>query len=164
MERNVLADAVRQLRERFGESQMEFAKRMGWHIVTLARYETKRAPKGKALAALEQVAREHGHQELMDTFRAALAEELGTSYALRPGPNSIQVPEGQEVAFMAFLDALGQPQDPDTRKILKLLKPRMEKWQATQNVLKQIEHDRGEPGSVRTTKLSLRRRGTDDEG
>lgn len=55
--RNDLADAVRALREHLGESQMEFAKRMGWHIVTLARYETSRAPKGRQLADLHRLAR-----------------------------------------------------------------------------------------------------------
>jgi transcriptional regulator with XRE-family HTH domain len=71
--------AVRQLRERLGESQQQFAFRMKTAIRTIARYEGTRPPKGKALAEFERVALENGAEEYAQVFRTALAEELGVS-------------------------------------------------------------------------------------
>jgi propanediol dehydratase small subunit len=46
-------------------------------IRTIARWETVRPPKGKALASLAQLAREAGRHDLAYEFMRALAEELG---------------------------------------------------------------------------------------
>jgi transcriptional regulator with XRE-family HTH domain len=79
VERNVdpVADAVRQLRTALGESQQAFAYRMKTAIRTIARYETVRPPKGKALADFFRVASETGNEELAILFRNALTAEIG---------------------------------------------------------------------------------------
>jgi hypothetical protein len=49
----------------------EFAKRLGFGIATVVRYELSRAPKGKALAKLAQVAAESGFERYAAIFRQA---------------------------------------------------------------------------------------------
>ncbi len=56
---------------------MKFAVRMGWHIVSLARYETKRTPGHLALFKLRRVAIEQGRSDLLGAFTdAAWPDEL----------------------------------------------------------------------------------------
>jgi hypothetical protein len=51
---------------------MDFAYRIGCHLMTIYRYETTRPPKGATLAALEAIARERGLSDLADLFKNAL--------------------------------------------------------------------------------------------
>jgi transcriptional regulator with XRE-family HTH domain len=74
-----VAEAVRQLRTALGESQQAFAYRMKTAIRTIARYETVRPPKGKALADFFRVASETGNEELAILFRNALTAEIGVA-------------------------------------------------------------------------------------
>jgi transcriptional regulator with XRE-family HTH domain len=74
-----VSDAVRALRAALDESQQSFAYRMKTAIRTIARYETVRPPKGKALAELYRVAEETGNAELADIFRDALTAEIGVA-------------------------------------------------------------------------------------
>jgi transcriptional regulator with XRE-family HTH domain len=77
--KNPVAQAVRELRTALGESQQAFAYRMKTAIRTIARYETVRPPKGRALAELQQVATDTGHPKLANIFKDALVAELGTA-------------------------------------------------------------------------------------
>ncbi len=77
--KNPVGQAVRELRTALGESQQAFAYRMKTAIRTIARYETVRPPKGRALAELQQVATDTGHQKLANIFKDALIAELGTA-------------------------------------------------------------------------------------
>lgn len=72
-----LSEAVRELREKLGESQQAFAYRMQTAVRTIARYETTRPPKGAALADLSRVADETGHPKLANLFRDSLVGDLG---------------------------------------------------------------------------------------
>lgn len=74
-----VAEAVRQLRTALGESQQAFAYRMKTAIRTIARYETVRPPKGKALAEFFRVAMETGNEEPAILFRNALTAEIGVA-------------------------------------------------------------------------------------
>jgi transcriptional regulator with XRE-family HTH domain len=71
------SEAVRELRMALGESQQAFAYRMKTAIRTIARYETVRPPKGKALAEFYRLATETGHPKLANVFTRALQAELG---------------------------------------------------------------------------------------
>ena len=82
--RNSLASSIRELRRRLGDTQMQFSRRMGWHITTLARYETKRAPSGRVLVELEVAACNNGESELAKVFNDALCEELGYRVSITP--------------------------------------------------------------------------------
>jgi transcriptional regulator with XRE-family HTH domain len=72
-----VSEAVRNLRLALGESQQAFAYRMKTAIRTIARYETIRRPKGKALSEFFRVASENGNQKLAKVFRNALTAEMG---------------------------------------------------------------------------------------
>lgn len=73
----VIARTVRQLRLALGDTQQQFAERMGWAISTAVRYETTRAPRGRALADLARMAIARGWDDIASVFRMTLAEELG---------------------------------------------------------------------------------------
>ena len=99
---------------------MAFATRLGIHIVTLARYETNRPPKGRALAQLWRVANEHGEHELARTLLGGFHAEIGEQV--------FHAPQGFEAAMYAFTDVLQPGYDEKKRKkILKLLEPEIEK-------------------------------------
>lgn len=78
-QKDPVSQAVRDLRTALGESQQAFAYRMKSAIRTVARYETVRPPKGRALAELQQVATDTGHHKLATIFKDALIAELGTA-------------------------------------------------------------------------------------
>jgi transcriptional regulator with XRE-family HTH domain len=75
--------AVRQLRRALGDSQQTFATRLGMSMRAVANYETDRAPSGRALYRLEQLARASGQYELAHKFSRALAAEM--DWAVEPG-------------------------------------------------------------------------------
>jgi len=71
-----LVSAVRELRKALGDSQQAFATRLGMSMRAIANYETDRAPSGRALYKLEQLARASGQYELAHKFAQALATEM----------------------------------------------------------------------------------------
>lgn len=71
-----LVSAVRELRKALGDSQQAFATRLGMSMRAIANYETDRAPTGRALYKLEQLARANGQYELAHKFAGALATEM----------------------------------------------------------------------------------------
>jgi transcriptional regulator with XRE-family HTH domain len=75
--RSELSRAVVELRKALGDSQQQFAGRLRIAMTTIARYETSRPPKGKALATMARVAEEIGRKDLADEFLLALNAELG---------------------------------------------------------------------------------------
>jgi transcriptional regulator with XRE-family HTH domain len=76
MDTQVMA-AARDLRLALGESQQNFGIRLGSSTISVARYERSRAPRGKVLAKLAEIAADRGLDRLEDTFRRALSDELG---------------------------------------------------------------------------------------
>lgn len=70
-------EALKKLRLGLKETQQTFANRMKTAITTIARYETSRPPRGRALVQLEKIARENGFEEYANVFRDALNEDLG---------------------------------------------------------------------------------------
>jgi transcriptional regulator with XRE-family HTH domain len=76
--------AIRALRTSLGESQQAFAWRMKTAIRTIARYETRRPPKGLMLASFLHLAVAAGQPDLAGVFRKALYEEIERTYGLTP--------------------------------------------------------------------------------
>jgi transcriptional regulator with XRE-family HTH domain len=74
--RNDLTAAVKELRLAVGDTQQDFAQRLGLAISTVVRYERSRPPKGKALAQMAEVAESIGHAALAQKFAGALDAEL----------------------------------------------------------------------------------------
>ena len=71
-----LVSSVRELRKSLGDSQQAFATRLGMSLRAIANYETDRAPSGRALYKLEQLARASAQYELAHQFAVALAKEM----------------------------------------------------------------------------------------
>jgi hypothetical protein len=111
---------------------MALAVRLGWHSVTIAKYETGKAPDLKALAQLEQLAASVPVTDvkarkkvrgLSAVFRTAAIEKFGIAYGDYQGSHPI-IHRGQEAYVCACLEVLSQPQWAKERvKLLKILKP-----------------------------------------
>jgi transcriptional regulator with XRE-family HTH domain len=87
-ERSPVCTAVWNLRHSLGETQQEFAYRMKTAIRTIARYETVRPPKGKALTAFLALAERAGRHDLAVVFQEALRDEIGINVvAFDSGPD-----------------------------------------------------------------------------
>lgn len=72
-----LIAAVRKLRTAVGDTQPQFAERLGLALPTVVRYEHSRRPRGKVVADMEQIAVANGLDDLASLFRNALSDELG---------------------------------------------------------------------------------------
>lgn len=71
-----LSNAVRQLRQRLGQSQQAFATGLGLSIRSIANYEGSRPPSGKQLFNLAMAAQKAGHFDLVSIFTEAISTEL----------------------------------------------------------------------------------------
>jgi transcriptional regulator with XRE-family HTH domain len=67
---------VRNLRKRLGETQQQFAERMGMAISTVVRYELSRPPRGKVLLDLAKLAEESSCRREAKIFRYAFYREF----------------------------------------------------------------------------------------
>ena len=74
---DTLIATVRKLRTALGDTQAQFAQRLGLALPTVVRYEHSRRPRGKALALREQIAAANSLEEFAVFFRKALNDELG---------------------------------------------------------------------------------------
>lgn len=83
--------AVRELRKALGDTQQQFATRLGMAISTVVRYELTRPPKGKVLNQLAHLAITNGRPEIAHVFFEALDDEMG-----------VERPEGRG-DFLRFL-------------------------------------------------------------
>jgi transcriptional regulator with XRE-family HTH domain len=123
-QRKELIAAVGKLRKALGDTQQAFADRLGLAIATVIRYERNRAPRGKALARLENIAAANGFEEYAAVFRRALDEEFAV-----PTPT----PKGKAVQFrnedetdlvQALLDVVRQERfAKEAKAVRRLLAP-----------------------------------------
>jgi transcriptional regulator with XRE-family HTH domain len=72
-----LIEAVKKLRAHLGETQQQFAARLGLSMSAIQNYERDRSPTGRALAMLAKAATDASRRDLADLFAAALGRELG---------------------------------------------------------------------------------------
>jgi len=75
--RHPLSKAALQLRLALGETQQQFAARLGTAITTIARYETVRPPSGLHLGPYLKVAAEHRFLDIAIVFKKAIEREFG---------------------------------------------------------------------------------------
>jgi len=114
--------AVRELRLCLEESQQNFGIRLGLSTVSVARYERSRAPRGKVLAKLADIAAEQGLDQLEDIFRRASSDEFGGL----PLTGSLieSIDPGAKDWVLAFLDALRRPQyTKEAAMVKRILEP-----------------------------------------
>lgn len=69
-------EAVRELRRRLGQSQRDFAARIGVSVRSVARYEGIQEPEQPALMRLESLASREGHADIAAVFLADLEQRL----------------------------------------------------------------------------------------
>ena len=69
-------DALRELRRRLQMTQQDLAVHLGKAVVTAARWETSRPPRGGELATLMKLAVQHGWPDLAGVFAHWLGEDL----------------------------------------------------------------------------------------
>jgi transcriptional regulator with XRE-family HTH domain len=100
---NPVCQAVRRLRLGLGDTQQQFANRLGLAISTVVRYELSRPPRGKALAQLDRLAMEHGLDECALIFRNAFRDELAVPFQV----GGVRPPGADSVGFYAY------PQTPE---------------------------------------------------
>lgn len=81
--RSDLQQAIVELRQRLGLTQQDLAIHLGKAVVTIARWETARPPRGESLAALVRVAKATGHEDLEAVFARWLG--LSSMPPARPG-------------------------------------------------------------------------------
>ena len=72
-----LTEAVKALRLTLGDTQQQFAQRLGLAISTVVRYESTRAPRGDALAKLYKLALDNKLRRIAAMFQAVVLRELG---------------------------------------------------------------------------------------
>jgi hypothetical protein len=75
-DKNIVSQAVRDLRHAYEESQQAFAYRTKAAIRTIARYETVRPPRGGELGQFLELAIAKGRTDLAEIFGKAMADEL----------------------------------------------------------------------------------------
>lgn len=73
--------ALVELRRRLGLTQQQLAVALGKAVVTVARWETRRAPSARELVALGAFCRSAGQHDLADLFRVVLFRKLGIDVA-----------------------------------------------------------------------------------
>lgn len=71
------SEALKALRAALGETQQQFAHRVGMAITTIARYETSRPPRGSVLVTFANIAEENGLHEIATRFNNAIIREMG---------------------------------------------------------------------------------------
>src|SRR5947209_11787397 len=74
--KDLVSQAVRDLRHAYEESQQAFAYRTKTAIRTIARYETVRPPRGAELGQFLELAIAKGRTDLAEIFGKAMADEL----------------------------------------------------------------------------------------
>jgi transcriptional regulator with XRE-family HTH domain len=130
-----VTEAVKALRLHLNDTQQSFAARTGLAISTAVRYETTRPPKGRALARLYDLARQHDCDKVAEIFHNALAEEMGGV----PVPHAFSGPKGfPEIApqtseearrVAALLDAIrDRAGEKEVEKFDKLFAARLKKF------------------------------------
>lgn len=75
--RHPVSKALIDLRNALGETQQQFAVRIGASVTTIARYETFRPPHGKTLVQIADIAQQRGLDELASVFHQAFDGEVG---------------------------------------------------------------------------------------
>jgi transcriptional regulator with XRE-family HTH domain len=108
-EKNIVNETVRKLRVSLSETQEQFARRMNTAVVTIARWETSRPPRGKALRALEDLAASVSMTEYAAIFARARKGEF-------PAPKrtvAVKGPEAEnereKLRMLALLRVLRNP-------------------------------------------------------
>ncbi len=98
-----LIEAVRQLRERLGDTQQAFATRLGLSISAITNYERERIPSGRSLVQMMHVSDAHEHADLAQIFQDELSEQLGYRVPRQGVSGTVDLLPGEEARINALL-------------------------------------------------------------
>jgi len=123
-----LIAAVRKLRTTLGDTQPQFAERLGVALPTVVRYEHSRRPRGKAVVAMQEIAAAHGLDDLASQFRNALSDELGAPAGELRGRNILVKDEEERdlvdaLLYAIRLENLDEQNAKAAKAIRRVLKP-----------------------------------------
>jgi transcriptional regulator with XRE-family HTH domain len=112
--RGQLAESIKALREYFGETQKEFARRLGVTIGSVARYETNAPPSARVLRKLRDLAIAVGQQKFQRMFGGFVESARDRDIALL-------------MAMERFVRTADETRFP---AIMRLLRKELEQWRA----------------------------------
>lgn len=119
-----LVTAVLSLRKALGDTQQAFATRLGLSMRAIANYESGRAPTGKALAQMMNLAHSRGLDSLARAFQDAISGELGYRVPRVGAAKTVDLLAGEEQDIDALLTILRSPRYADElKKWQKISKP-----------------------------------------
>lgn len=73
---------IKALRQAVGDTQQQFAQRMGWAISSVVRYETSRTIQGVALVAAERLAHKENFNDFSELLRDCIRKDMCIEDAL----------------------------------------------------------------------------------
>jgi transcriptional regulator with XRE-family HTH domain len=112
-----ITEVVKELRLALGDTQQQFAQRLGLAISTVVRYESTRAPRGPALAQMVKLAIENGFLNIGRRFQLAIIHDQLGSSALTSPPTMLAEPRTDE-EFAVAEAAVMMWRDPLEREAL----------------------------------------------
>ena len=129
---NDLATAAAELRKITGDTQIKFAKRIGYTAESVQRFESPGVGVGnpKALLSYARVAREKARPDLFQVFTEALFNALGpgSQDVLRIAliehtekPTSVDVPADQKELVRRFVSLIQSPRNDEERRLAAVL-------------------------------------------
>lgn len=107
-----LTALVKRVRTAHGETQQQFATRLGISIRALANYEKDRNPTGRALTRLTEEAHRAGLREEAEQFNKVLLKEIGVGMAT----GHFALTDDEQVIGIALVALLRNQALPDVRK------------------------------------------------
>jgi transcriptional regulator with XRE-family HTH domain len=134
--RGQLAESIKALREHFGETQEEFARRLEVTIGSVARYETNAPPSARVLRKLKDLATASGQPRLQRMFGGFVESASDRDIAL-------------VMAMEKFVRTADETRFPG---IMRLLRKELEQWGTA------LEQYKDRPAAIR---MFLRQANTD---
>lgn len=157
-----VAQAIRDLRVHQGETQEEFAKKIGVNVSTLVRYETfVQQPKYLIIAKLAQHAQNIGLPDTALFFQEVYKEKGEKAYRTKALRSAGIIPrfdaikqsterltkESERLIKTIQLRVEDAPNDPEIPRILNAAKPTLDALTRTIEHLKRIVEQRADPNS-----------------
>src|SRR4051812_10678184 len=109
--RSPAANSVIELRSKLGETQQQFALRLGSSIGSVARYETNRDPTRRVLARMYLAAIESGHCGLIETFWGLLCADVGFPTGTAVGFPANGLPASPRLRPLRMLSSRSAPRN-----------------------------------------------------
>jgi transcriptional regulator with XRE-family HTH domain len=116
------ASAVKQIREKLGDTQEAFARRLGTTLRSITRYESNRIPTPEVMSRLIFLAADNKLLEEAEVLQRAFRERTGANFPQQPRGRPLTAHEYYlDQAFRRVV--FERPDTLESKKIRKLLEP-----------------------------------------